>query len=115
FATGRTFAANEDRFGENDVAVISYELWQQLFAGDPGVTGRTLRLDGALFTIVGVAPPNFDYPAKTNIWIPTVFNIEKVPKRGAFLVQTIGRLRPGVSVGLAKALYQEEVGRANPR
>jgi predicted permease len=56
---GRTFDAAEDRPGAAPVAVISHQLWQRRFGGDPGVTGKVITLDGAPFTIVGVAPPGF--------------------------------------------------------
>lgn len=110
---GRTFANGEDKPGENAVAVISYGLWQQLFAADPSIAARTLYIDGAPFTVIGVAPPRFDYPDKTNVWTPTVFDFEKTPRRGAFLVRTIGRLKPGLSWHNARALYEAENSRAN--
>lgn len=113
-AVGRTFAPNEDITGQNSLAVIGYSLWQEFFAGDPRITGATLRLNGMPLTIVGVAPAAFDYPAKTAVWIPTVFDFEKIPKRGAFFFQTIGRLKPGISIRGAQAMFQAEVRRANP-
>ncbi len=111
---GRAFSDSEDVFGHDSVAVISYGLWQQLFAGSPDVKGRELRINGAPFTVVGVMPAGFDYPAKTNIWMPTVFDFERVPKRGAFLFQTIGRLKEGVTIRQASGLFAAEVRRANP-
>jgi putative ABC transport system permease protein len=66
---GRGFAPGEDVDGtgwglpgRNAVAVIGYGLWQQLFGGDRKVLGSTIRVDGNPLTIVGVAPPGFDYP-----------------------------------------------------
>jgi predicted permease len=109
---GRTFAAGEDVLGSNALAVISHSLWQQAFGGDPGVAGRFLHINGKPLTIIGVAPAQFDYPGNTNIWIPTVFDFEKVPKRGAFLLQTIGRLKPDISMQTARALFEAEVLRS---
>ena len=111
---GRTFAREEDASGHSAIAVISYGLWQQSFAGDPGVCGRTIRVNGVPMTVIGVTPPGFDYPAKTNLWLPSVFDFEKVPKRGAFLMQTVGRLKPGVSLHLASQLLEADARRANP-
>ena len=113
-ALGRTFSPEEDILGHNGVAVISYTLWQQLYAGDPAALGGTLRLNGHPFTIAGVAPPRFDYPAGTRIWVPTVFDIEKIPKRGAFWFETIGRLRPGLAFGTAQRMFRAEISRAEP-
>lgn len=113
-AIGRPFATNEDITGQNATAVISYGLWQEFFAGDSHIAGTTLHLNGMPFTVVGVASAGFDYPAKTTVWIPTVFDFEKIPKRGAFLFQTIGRLKPGVSIRSAQEMFQAEVRRARP-
>lgn len=110
---GRAFTPDEDIPGRNAVAVISYGVWQQLFAGDPGVLGRTLHVNGKAMTIIGVAPPTADYPGKTAIWLSTIFDFEKVPKRGAFLVQTIGRLKANISPVLAQQFYEAETRRAN--
>ncbi|MGC2658079.1 MAG: FtsX-like permease family protein, partial [Bryobacteraceae bacterium] len=111
---GRTFARDEDIWGHDSVAVISYGLWQQLFGGDPGVSGASIHLNGRLLTVIGVAPANFDYPGRTSIWTPTVFDFERMPKRGAFLFQTIGRLKQGVTVRRAQEMFQAEVRRAHP-
>ncbi|HEX4808864.1 MAG TPA: ADOP family duplicated permease [Bryobacteraceae bacterium] len=105
---GRAFSSDEDIWGHNAIAVISYGLWQQVFAGEPGVIGRTLRVNGSVLTVIGVAPPNFDYPGKAAIWLPTVFDFEKVPKRGAFFFQTIGRLKRGISIQVANEFFQAE-------
>jgi len=111
---GRTFAADEDILGHNAVAVISYGLWQQFFGGEPGVSGASLHVNGTRLTIIGVAPASFDYPERTTIWIPTVFDIEKMPKRGAFLFQTIGRLKQGVTIRQAREMFEAEIRRTNP-
>ena len=69
---GRGFAPGDDVDGRgwgppgrNAVAVIGFGLWQELFAGDPRALGSTIRVDGNPLTIIGVAPPGFDYPGKT--------------------------------------------------
>ena len=109
---GRTFARDEDIWGHDSIAVISYGLWQQIFGGNRRVSGASLHLNGRLFTAVGVAPANFDYPGRTSIWTPTVFDFERTPKRGAFLLQTIGRLKQGVTLSRAREMFQAEVRRA---
>ena len=59
-AIGRGFLAEEDRVpGRDAVAVLSYGIWQTLYAGDPGIVGRTIRVSGTDFTIVGVMPQGF--------------------------------------------------------
>lgn len=108
-AAGRTFASNEDQPGHASTAIVSYSLWQQLFGGTPSAIGSTVELNGVLFTVIGVAPPGFDYPRATHIWIPTVFDFEIVPKRGTFLLQTVGRLKSKVSLRQARTNFESQV------
>lgn len=107
---GRTFARDEDVPGRNEAAVISHSLWQQLFGRDPGVIGSLIRINGTSHTVIGVAPPRFDYPGGTSVWMPTVFDVEKIPKRGAFVFQTIGRLNPNTSLTQAGRLFENANG-----
>jgi predicted permease len=112
---GRTFAPDEDKTGQNHVAVISHRLWLQSFGGDPAVLGTTIHLDGAALTVIGVAQRRYDYPGNVDIWIPTVFDFETIPKRGAFIWQTIGRLRPGIKMMQARQEFTAEASRVSPQ
>ncbi|MCL4849883.1 MAG: ABC transporter permease [Bryobacteraceae bacterium] len=113
-AAGRTFTHGEEEPGHTGVAVISHRLWHQLFGGDPRVSGSPVELNGTPFTIVGVAPARFDYPDHTGVWVPAVFDYETKPKRGALFFRTIGRLKPGLTIGQARILYEAEVRRNAP-
>jgi putative ABC transport system permease protein len=95
--------------GRNAVAVIGYGLWQQLFAGDPKVLGATIRIDGKPLTVVGVAPPGFDYPGNSVLWKPAAFS----PGNNGW--GTIARLKPGVSWPLARAALAVEVERLSSK
>jgi hypothetical protein len=112
---GRTFAPDEDKTGQNHVAVISHRLWLQSFGGDPAVLGATIHLNGAALTVIGVAQRRFDYPGNVDLWIPTVFDFETIPKRGAFLWQTIGRIRPGIKMTQARQQFTAEASRVSPQ
>ena len=114
-SAGRTFAWQEDKTGENRVAVISHRLWQQAYGQNPAVLGSIAHLDGTALTVVGVAPPRFDYPGGVEIWTPTVFDFETIPKHGAFVLQTIGRLKPGITMAGARAQFQAQAAHANPK
>ncbi len=115
-AAGRTFAHDEDVFGQNSVAVIGYGLWQQLFGGDPAAIGKkTIHVNGMEFTVIGVMPANFNYPGNTQVWMPTIFDFEKIPHRGAFLIETIGRLKNEASLRQARAMFKVEVLRRNAK
>lgn len=111
---GRIFQSDEETGGRTGVAVISYGLWQQLFGADPGVSGESIALNGSPFTIIGVAPQRFDFPGRTAVWTPTAFAYERVPKRGAFSYETIGRLKPDLSFSHAQTLFQAEVQQLAP-
>lgn len=113
---GSGFSADEDVDGtgwglpgRNAVAVISYGLWQQLFNGDHKVLGATIRIDGIPLTIVGVAPPGFDYPGKAVLWKPAAFS----PGNNGW--GTVARLKPGISWPQARAAFAVEVARLSPR
>jgi putative ABC transport system permease protein len=112
-SVGRAFAPQEDTPGKNAVAVIGYGLWQQLFAGSPAVLGSSIRANGTPLTIIGVAPPGFDYPAKTVLWTPTAFSPTLIPKTG-FLPEIVGRLRPGVTWAQANGAFIADVDRLGP-
>ncbi len=109
-ALGRTFGPDEDVVGRDQVTVISYGLWQQFFGGDPGVLGRTIRLQGVPLTVVGVAPPAFDFPGNTSMWTPTVFDVPLLPDGEKTMRGTvIGRLKPGMAPAAATRLYRAGV------
>jgi len=108
---GRTFAAGEDVPGRDALAVISYGLWQQMFGGDARALGQTVRLNGVPLTVIGITPPAFEYPARTALWT-TLRNMPVGP--GVIGGASIARLRPGVTVTQARAVFLEEMRRENP-
>lgn len=111
---GRGFSEGEDAPGSNQVAVVGYGFWQQDLGGDPGAIGSRIQLSGVPFTVIGVAPPGFDYPSRASIWTPTVFDWERIPKAGVTFWQRIGRLAGGISFEAAESLYQSEIGELAP-
>src|SRR5271170_446596 len=92
---GRTFAPGEDQDGKNDVVVLSYETWQQLFGGDKGVIGQKVKLDGRPYTLIGVMPAGFRFPiGKVNaIYTPLHMPKQQREGRGSHWMQTLGRLK----------------------
>src|SRR6202041_2578731 len=109
---GRGFAPGED-VGRNahPVTVISYQLWQRRFKGDPQIIGKTQRLDGVLHTIVGVAPQGF-YGTfvgwAMQFWVPTSMEEGfedggyKLEDRDARWIEAFARLKPGVTIQQAQ-------------
>ncbi len=108
---GRAFAAGEDVPGRDHVAVISYTLWQQIFAGEPRALGSTILLNGQPTTVVGVAPRLFDFPSRTAVWTPTVFDLKRLPKTDVTYWETIGRLKAGLTLAQANSMFGAGAGR----
>lgn len=100
---GRTFTDSEADSGSIQHSVISYGVWQRHFAGDPGVIGRTVTLNGSQATIVGVMPREFDFPMGTEIWAPLPTNTPEMNSRGDHSLMVMGRLKPHVSMERARA------------
>jgi macrolide transport system ATP-binding/permease protein len=121
-ALGRTFAPEEDQTPEkHPVVVISHGLWQRSFGGDRNVIGRQVTLNGRGFTIIGVAPANFNGLAPgvpRDIYTPMMMQALVRPPRGGYAgemnpdllkvrgnrwLTLVGRLKPGVSLTQAQA------------
>jgi putative ABC transport system permease protein len=101
---GRPFRADENETGKHKVTVLSHGLWVRRFGGDSNVVGRTVALDGAPFTVVGVMPAGFSYPDARDLWVPLEYDeVFRVKNRGAWYLHVIGRLKPGVSAVAASA------------
>jgi putative ABC transport system permease protein len=99
---GRTFSA-EDEAKRANVVVLSEPLWRARFNSDPGIVGRDLRLDGMNFTVVGVVPKDFQILGQTSMWAMRPFVNLPPQARRAYMLQVIGRLRPGVSIQAAES------------
>src|SRR5690349_5628069 len=67
---GRYITAEDDQPGHSRVVVLGNGLWKRLFAGDPAMVGKTITLDGNNYDVIGIMPASFDYPSKTDLWIP---------------------------------------------
>ena len=93
---GRVFRPEDNQSGNTRVAILSYNLWQQRFGGNPKVIGTTMTLDGVSHEIVGVMPQGFSFPAARMLWTPLAYTEDFTTKqRGAWYLQAIGRVRAG--------------------
>jgi putative ABC transport system permease protein len=119
---GRTLAAEEEAPGGPPVALISHGLWQRRFGGDPALLGKGISINGGLRTVIGILPPEFDFPrgaewpsffpfpGHTDVWLPLAFraaddgtgwsNWQSRQERGLVV---IGRLKPESSLRQAQA------------
>ena len=99
---GRTFLATEDPDRAN-VVVLSEGFWRTRFGADPGVVGTGIRLDGTLYTVVGVAPEQAQLLGRTAIWAMLPIHGAPPGARRAYVFQAVGRLKPGVTLEAADA------------
>ncbi|HEY1731873.1 MAG TPA: ABC transporter permease [Terriglobales bacterium] len=116
---GRTFLPGEEQEGRNNVAVLSYEVWQQNFGGNSSVIGSSVHIDGFPYTIVGVMPAGFRFPLATPnlIYTPLRLSKELRTSRGDHWLRVVGRLKPGLTVPQAQADINHvlaNIGQANP-
>jgi hypothetical protein len=68
---GRSFTSEETKAGSGGAALLSNALWQSRFGGRSDALGQTIHVFGKTLTVVGILPPGFQFPDKTDIWIPT--------------------------------------------
>jgi len=105
-AMGRGFLPGEDQPGSDRVAVVNYSLWKNRFGGDPNFLGKQLTLNGAVFTVVGILPADFEFPLdpdRIEIWLPvTNYPNFSRDRKDANLV-ALGRMNPGVTLAQAQA------------
>jgi len=103
-ALGRTFT-QEEADQRSRVVVLSHELWQRRFSGDPNVLGRTMEIDGRTATIIGVMPEHFAFPSESSqLW--ELQSPEQPPARGAGPWFVLGRLKKGETLDRAQTELQ---------
>ncbi|CAA9375065.1 MAG: Acidobacterial duplicated orphan permease (function unknown), partial [uncultured Gemmatimonadetes bacterium] len=100
---GRTFRPEDFGGGKPSVALISHGLWQRRFGGDPAIVGRTIQLDLAPVTVLGVLPPGLEHPEPRDVWTPKVLIERELNDRTSSYMVAVGRLRPGVTLKQARA------------
>jgi putative ABC transport system permease protein len=102
---GRTYLPGEDQNGKNDVAVLSYEVWQQDFGGRKSIVGQTVSLDGTPYTVIGVMPAGFRVLLDTPnvVYTPLHLSKNQIRSRGSHWLPAYGLLKPGVSIAQANA------------
>src|SRR3954451_12462912 len=101
---GRTFNAEEEKVGHDQVVVVSDAFWKRRTAGDPNFVGQTIMLDDKMYTVIGIMPPGFQFPRRFDIWKPLALDPEEERHGKQFrMIRLIGRLKPGASQATAEA------------
>jgi putative ABC transport system permease protein len=100
---GRDFAPSDEIAGSAPAAMLNYGFWERRYAKDPSVIGRTVRMNGAATTIVGIMPPGYTFPQKVDMWVPLVKTERVLNRENTDTWFAFGRLKDGVSFETAKA------------
>ena len=113
---GRTFNAHEDTPGNNNVAILSYALWQRRFGGNANIVGQSIALDNTPTTVVGVMPADFSFPdpaeranssGHMQLWVPKGLDPANT---SSWNLTAVGRLQPNATAADAQkeitSLYQ---------
>jgi putative ABC transport system permease protein len=96
---GRTFSADDLTQRQSQVVLISYGFWQRHFGGDQKLVGRQITLDDKSYSVIGVMPPDFEFPIqeeRIEMWVPLTFPEDLTQMRGAHYLDAIGRLKANV-------------------
>lgn len=112
---GRHFLEEEEQPGSSKVVILSHSLWQRQFAGDPGIIGKAINLNGETHTIIGIAPVGFHFPranelpsfvgvsSPTDLWRPMTMSEDFVTrKRANHQLCVVAKLKPGVTREIAQ-------------
>lgn len=83
------------------VALLSHRLWQSRYGADPGIIGRSIRLNDNLFTVAGIMPAGFNFPGDTDVWQRLNWDLAR-HSRGAHFMEAVARLAPGTTVASAQ-------------
>jgi putative ABC transport system permease protein len=106
---GRTFTEEEGKPGGPEAVLLSEVMWKGNFGADPQIVGKTIRVNNESRTVVGVMPATFRFPdlggadIAKGVWIPMVPTPEMEKERGFNLFSIVGELRPGATIGQARA------------
>jgi putative ABC transport system permease protein len=115
---GRVFVARDNEPDAPPTAILGYAIWRDRYASDSAVIGKTIRVSGKAYTVVGVMPEKFQFPDAARIWLPLQLSASLAPGEGPSL-NVVGRLRPGVNYESANAEFaglmkQFDAERAKP-
>jgi ABC-type antimicrobial peptide transport system permease subunit len=106
--TGRTITENDDQPGKNRVVVLGNGLWRRQFGADPSMVGKTITLDGNNYDVIGIMPASFDYPSKSDLWVPMGMTAEQWQRGVDFLLVKITN-RKLTSTMLKELLAKERI------
>jgi putative ABC transport system permease protein len=104
-ASGRMFVPTDAVIGQHRVLILSDRFWRSQFGADPAIVDKPVTLNGLVFKVIGVAPPEFRFDlAVTDFWMPSTLNLQEVREvRRPHYLRAVARLKPGVTIEQARA------------
>jgi len=108
---GRDFSAADDELGAGRIVLLGFGLWQRRFGGDSGIVGRVVRINGEGYTVAGVMPEDFTFPAGVQLWAPLALSPDAWANRADRDVFALARLAPGSGPRQAEAAVEALGGR----
>ena len=102
-AIGRTFNSGEDQPGQDGEVLISHRYWAANFASDRGLVGLEILINGRKHTVIGIMPPDFNYPIGIDMWAPLALTPAQWVDRETPMLHVIGKLRGEFSLRKAAA------------
>ena len=99
---GRLLGPEESKLGALPVVVVSHAYWRKYLGGDPDLQGKQIRSFGYSLPVVGVTPPEFQFPAQVDVWAPRSMDGSPNPSRSAHNWRVIARLQPGATLQNAR-------------
>jgi putative ABC transport system permease protein len=100
---GRVFLGEEEEPGKDREIILGYGLWTQRYGSDPQIVGKSIKVDGKSFEVVGVMPKGFDFPLPAEAWVPLAVDPKDRSDRSSRWFWVLGHLKPGVSFEEAAA------------
>ena len=104
--SGRVFLAEEEVPGKDQEIILGHALWKQRYGSDPQIVGKSVKVNGKKFTIVGVMSEGFDFPLPAEAWVPLALEPKDRVRRDARWIWVLGLIRPEVSFSEAAAEMQ---------
>ena len=108
---GRVFGPSDEKTPDPEVVILSHHLWQENFASDPNVIGKSISLDGKTRTIVGVLANDIPLLTKADLWYPAPFQNQGMQSRRSHFLRPIGLLKSGVTISQAQSELDAIAGR----
>ena len=99
---GRTFMPSDSTAGQTNVVILSASTWSEIYHADPRIIDRSIPINGIPYTVIGVMPNGFAFPANTgdtSIWTPLPIQDKSLLDRSSSALSVIARLRPGIPMG----------------